>query len=335
VLKNWLMVDSSAKSLKITSLMISPLILFGATAWALFDFDNINLAYLITMGSSMIWQLCPVMVSSFYTDRITAYPLVAGIFVGFVISVIFAQERKDENASGLVLELSGWFGVLANFFTVFFVQVVFNCIGKPWMLNDDDRDFDKLHPIVLKQYGSKRLTAKMVNEVYLKGVVVPYGSTQNKVIGVGVVIATIAACPWYGKPYTAQDIYAGFPAWAFWQFVTYGCCCALQIWLVYSWKPSKAEVDDDKKELFDADDKGIMMLEKGSPEPGSEPPATPPPATKSEKGMNRKVSSNKVVPVDADNAAAVRGKCGKCGENVLATQPRTQVDGVYSHDTCP
>jgi len=302
----------------------------------LFDFENINLAYLITMGSSMIWQICPVLMLSFYTDRVTAYPIVAGILIGFIISLIFAQERKDPKlVTGLALELSGWFGVLANFFTVFIVQVVFNYIRKPWMLNDDDRDFDKLHPLVLKQYGTKRLTAKMVNEVYLKGVVVPYASTQNKIIGVGVVIATIAACPWYGKPYTAQDVYAGFPAWAFWQFITYGCCAGLQIYLVHSWKTAPADVDDDKKGLIDADGKDIMMLETGSPEPGSEPPATPPPATKSEKDITRKVSSNKVVPVDADVAAAVRGKCGKCGENVLATQPRTKVDGVYSHDTCP
>jgi hypothetical protein len=94
----------------------------------------------------------------------------------------------------LWIELSGWFGVIANTLTVLLTQHIFNRIGEPWMLSDDDRAFDRLQPNVLKQYGSERLTAKLINEVYLKDTVVPYSTTQNKVIGVLCVVISVISC---------------------------------------------------------------------------------------------------------------------------------------------
>lgn len=335
VLKNWLMVNSSAKALKIMSLIISPIILFGATAWALFDNENINLAYLITLGSSMVWQIAPVLLISFYTDKVTAYPIFIGIVVGFVLAIVFAQEQREPKlTSGLMTQMSGWFSVLANFCTVAIVQLVFNLIGKPWMINDNERTFDKLHPVVLKQFGPERLTAKMINEVYLKGCIVPYSSTINKVIGIACVAAAALACPFWSDAYSSQKIIGGFPEWAFWQFITYGLCACAQVYLVWSWKtaPDDHKAGEKGAETFATDDKGLLLPENGSPEPGNTPPATPPPAA--EQGMKRKVSSNKVAPVGA--GIEIRGVCGKCGKNVLATQPRTQDDnGIYYHDVCP
>jgi len=353
VLKNWLMIDSSARSLKIVSLIISPLILFGATAWTLFDYDKIDLAYLITMGSSMVWQIAPVLLSSFYTDRITAYAYLAGIIVGFIISIIFAQERKEPSiVTGLALELSGWFGVLANAATVLITQAIFTSVGKPWMISDGDRDFDTHHPVVRKQYGTERLTAKLINEHYLKDTVLPYASTFNKVLGFAVVVVTTLTCPWWGSPYEDQGVVGGFTKWALVQFIVYACCVVSQIYIVWSWKTSdddlkvedarlgvvrKPAADDSAGDSTTIAESGTSVTPPGTPEPAKKelptPPGTPEPVKKSStpEPIKKHSSSNKVAPLDID----IRGKCAKCGKNVLATQPRTQVDGVYSHDVCP
>jgi Na+/proline symporter len=105
VLKNWLMADSTITQLKIASLIVSPVMLFGATAWALLDNENINLAYLLTLGSCMVWQIFPVVIISFYSDKITAYPILAGIIVGFLFSIGFAQTRYGARGCGLVVLL--------------------------------------------------------------------------------------------------------------------------------------------------------------------------------------------------------------------------------------
>ena len=242
ILKNWVMEKSTIKQLRIASLIVSPVLLFSATAWALKDKDNMNLAYLFTLASSMVWQIFPVIVISFYTDRITAYPILAGIVVGFVFAIGFAQPRKNLEKTALWIELSGWISVLANVCTVFITQFIFERIQTSWMINDDDRKFDKLSPEVLKQYGPARLTAKEINEVYLKGCTVPYSTRLNKIIGVLCVIIAIISCPWYGEAYSDQKVSGGFPAWALTQFLLYMTCCAAQIFLVYSWKPADDEI---------------------------------------------------------------------------------------------
>ena len=78
ILKNWLMVNSTITQLKVASFVVSPILLFSATGWAIADRD-LNLSYLLTLGSSMVWQIYPVVIISFYTDKITAYPILVSV----------------------------------------------------------------------------------------------------------------------------------------------------------------------------------------------------------------------------------------------------------------
>ena len=143
ILKNWLMATSTITQLKIASFLVSPVLLFTATAWAIVDNENMDLSYLLTLGSSMVWQIYPVIIISFYTDKITAYPILAGIVVGFFFAVGFASQRKNPDNTGLLIELSPWFSVIANVVTLAIVQLVFNTIGASWMVNDDQRTSGK------------------------------------------------------------------------------------------------------------------------------------------------------------------------------------------------
>ena len=63
----------------------------------------------------------------------------AGIVVGFLFAIGFASQRKDPSNTGLLIELSGWFSIIANVITIAVVQLVFNRLGVSWMINDDQR----------------------------------------------------------------------------------------------------------------------------------------------------------------------------------------------------